>query len=66
MLKRRRVKQIDTLENRLKAHASKWRAEAKLLSPSPERDQLVKRARQAEVAAHMSDWLSSPGLQSPT
>jgi hypothetical protein len=26
---------------------------------------LLRRARQAEIASHMSDWLNSPGLQSP-
>jgi hypothetical protein len=66
MWKRRRVKQTETLEARLAAQAEKWREEAKRLPPGEMRDLLLKRARQADAAAHMSDWLSSPGLQSPT
>jgi hypothetical protein len=26
---------------------------------------LLRRARQAEAASHMNDWLKSPGLRSP-
>jgi hypothetical protein len=26
---------------------------------------LMRRARQAETASHMSEWLKSPGLQPP-
>jgi hypothetical protein len=26
---------------------------------------LLRKARQAETAAHLNQWLSSPGLQSP-
>jgi hypothetical protein len=29
------------------------------------RQLLLRRARQAETAAHISEWLSSPGLASP-
>jgi hypothetical protein len=31
-----------------------------------ERDRLIRRARLAETASHMSEWLSSKGLQPPT
>jgi hypothetical protein len=27
---------------------------------------LLRRARQAETASHMNEWLTSPGLQPPT
>jgi hypothetical protein len=33
--------------------------------PGPERDALLRRARQMDVANHMNEWLSSPGLQAP-
>ena len=66
MMKRRRFKQNEILEDRLEAQAKKMRAEAKLLPPGPKRDHLIKRARQAEVGAHMREWLRSPGLQPPT
>jgi hypothetical protein len=29
------------------------------------RDATLKKARQAEAAAHMDEWLNSPGLQPP-
>ncbi|SCB49670.1 hypothetical protein GA0061099_1011129 [Bradyrhizobium yuanmingense] len=31
----------------------------------PERDALLKKARQADVANHLNDWVKSPGLQPP-
>jgi hypothetical protein len=35
------------------------------MQPGIERERLIRRARQAEVGAQMSQWLSSPGLQAP-
>ena len=32
---------------------------------SHEREMLLRKARQAETAMHINDWLSSPGLQAP-
>jgi hypothetical protein len=65
MTLRRRFKQTVSLEERL-AEEAKWlREEAKLLPPGAEREALIRRARQAETGSHMSEWLSSPGLQPP-
>jgi hypothetical protein len=46
----------------------KKRLEAQLaqLQPGPERDQLLQKLRQLDTALHIDEWLSSPGLQSPT
>ncbi|WP_080890989.1 MULTISPECIES: hypothetical protein [Bradyrhizobium] len=66
VIKRRRFKQTQTLEERLADEAMRLRAQAKTLPPCAEREALLKRARQDETAAHLSEWLSSPGLQSPT
>lgn len=66
MLKRRRIKQTDILEERLGAEAIKLRQEAKSLPAGPKREELLRKARQAEVGAHMSEWLRSPGLRAPT
>jgi hypothetical protein len=41
------------------------REEAKLMRPCSERDALLRKAHQAETAAHMDEWLRSPGLQPP-
>ena len=65
-MQRRRFKQTDILEDRLAAQASRLRAEAEALPHGPERDKLLRLCRQAEIGAHMSEWLRSPGLQPPT
>lgn len=66
MKRRRRVKQIHSLEERLAEEAKELRERAKQLPPGAERDALLRRARYEEAAAHMTEWLTSPGLRSPT
>jgi hypothetical protein len=63
---RRHIEQMRPLEERLAEEAERLREEAKLLPPGAERDQLIRKARQAETGSHMSEWLTSPGLQPPT
>jgi hypothetical protein len=63
---RRRFKPIDPLDKRLSDEAQRLRKEARGTPPGAERDRLIRRARQAETASHMSEWLSSPGLKAPT
>ena len=64
-MQRKRVKQIQSLEERLTAEAKRLRDEAKLLPPGSLREALLRKARQCETGSHVSQWLSSPGLQSP-
>ena len=64
-MQRRRFKQTLTLEARLTEEAKRLREEAKLLPPGALREELVRKARHAEAASHMSEWLTSPGLQPP-
>jgi hypothetical protein len=64
-MQRLRSKQTVSLEERLAEEAKRLRAEAKLLPPGAARDALIRRARQAEIGSHMSEWLRSPGLQPP-
>jgi hypothetical protein len=64
-MERRRFKQTQSLEERLAEEAKRLRAEAKLLPPGAARDELIRRARQAETGSHMSEWLRSPGLRPP-
>lgn len=64
-MQRRRFKQTTSLDQRLEEQAKRLRQEAYGIPPGVERDRLIRRARQAEVAAHMNEWLSSPGLQPP-
>jgi hypothetical protein len=63
---RRRFKQTEPLEERLIEQAKRWREEAQSVRPGLGRDGLIRKARQAEAAAHVTDWLTSPGLQPPT
>jgi len=65
MIPRRRVKQTKSLEERLAEQAKRLLAEAKLLPPGAVRDAAIRRARQAAIASHLSEWLRSPGLQPP-
>jgi hypothetical protein len=65
MQQRRRVKQTQSLEDRLSAEAVRLRKEAKDMPPGIVRDTLLRKARQAETGSHMSEWLRSSGLQSP-
>jgi hypothetical protein len=64
-MQRRRFKQTRSLEERLSEEAKRLREEARLLPPSAERDEMIRKARQAETASHMNDWLTSPGLRPP-
>ncbi|MBH5401969.1 hypothetical protein HZZ13_29870 [Bradyrhizobium sp. CNPSo 4010] len=65
MFKRRRFKQQLTLQDRLSASAKQVREQASKLPPGVERDALLRKARQADVANHLNDWVKSPGLQPP-
>jgi hypothetical protein len=66
MLERQPFKPIDPLDNRLSEEAERLRKEARGTPPGVERDRLIRRARLAETASRMSEWLSSKGLQPPT
>lgn len=61
MQRRQRVKHIASFEDRLACEAHRFKEQAKELPPGLHRDDLLRKARQAETAAHISEWLSSPG-----
>jgi hypothetical protein len=65
MVTRHRFIQAKPLKARLLEVAQTLREQARLLPYGPVREAAMKKARQAEAAAHMDDWLSSPGLQPP-
>ena len=54
-----------SLKDRLLQKADCDRERAEILPPGAEREALVEKARQSEAAAHIDEWLSSPGLQPP-
>ena len=64
-MRRRLLKQTLTLEERLAAEAKRLREEASLLPPGAAREELIRRARKAETASYMNEWLASPGLRPP-
>jgi hypothetical protein len=66
MQERQRFKPIDPLDSRLSEEAERLWKEARGTPPGVERDRLARRARLAETTSHMSEWLSSKGLQPPT
>jgi hypothetical protein len=62
---RKRIKHETTFEERLAEQAQRFREAAEKEQPgSTARELLLRRVRQAETASHISQWLSSPGLQS--
>jgi hypothetical protein len=61
-MQRRRFKNILTFPDRLAKEAERFRQEADTKPPGQERDDLLRKAHQAETTAHMDEWLSSaPG-----
>jgi hypothetical protein len=54
-----------TFEQRLTQEAHRVKERAKTLPQGKERELLSRKARQLETASHISEWISSPGLQPP-
>ena len=55
-----------TFEDRIAAEKAKLEAQVAKLKPGPQMDALRDKIRQLETASHMNEWLSSPGLQTPS
>jgi hypothetical protein len=64
-MQRRRFNQTQSLEARLSEEAQRLRAKAKLLPPGAARDELIRKARQAEAGSRINKWITSPGLRPP-
>jgi hypothetical protein len=62
---RRHIKQFMSLKDRLAAFAEEMREKAAKLKPGIEQDDLLIRARQADNAQHVEEWINSPGLPPP-
>lgn len=63
MIKWRRFTQTLSLSERLIQDAEKLKAWLPTVPPGPERDLLLKKIRQNEIAGNIDQWLTSPGLQ---
>ena len=65
-MKRRRIKHKTTFEERLAEEARRYKEAAEEQpTGSTARELLLRRARQAETASRMNEWLKSPGLHTP-
>jgi hypothetical protein len=63
---RHRIKHEKTFHERLAEEAQRFNEAAQKLPPgSHAQELLLRRARQAETASHLNEWLTSPGLQPP-
>ena len=62
---RSRVDDTATFEERLANEAIKFREAAEKQPPGSKARELLRRARQADTASHINNWLGSPGLQPP-
>jgi cell division protein FtsB len=65
-MQRRRRSVPHTFEENIAAEKAKLEAQLAQLKSGPEMDAIRKKIRQLETASHMSEWISSPGLQTPT
>jgi hypothetical protein len=65
-MQRRRFNNTLSFPDRLAKEAKRFRDEAETKPPGPERDLLIRKARQADTAAHIDQWVSSPGLRPPS
>jgi hypothetical protein len=66
MQQRRRFKQTMSLTERLDQEATRLRRQAETLPRGTEREKLVLKARQLEMASRVDEWLSLPGIQART
>jgi hypothetical protein len=62
---RPQVGQVASWNDRMIQEAEKLRNQVKEMPAGIRREELAAKARQAETAAHIDEWLSSPGLQPP-
>jgi hypothetical protein len=64
-MQRRRFEQTSPLDQRLEEQAKRLRKEAQGVPPGGEREKLIRKARQAETAADMQEWLLSRDYRRP-
>ncbi|MEZ2143450.1 hypothetical protein AAE026_14345 [Bradyrhizobium sp. DN5] len=64
-MKRRRFEQPQSFQDRLAAFAQDARDEAENLPPGIERNNMLRKASQADTAAHLDDWANPPELPPP-
>ena len=60
------INQAKIFQQRLIEEAQGFKEAAEKLPPGTAREPLMRSVRQVETAAHIDDWLNSPGLRPPT
>ena len=65
MLRTQRDQPKHRFDQRLAQEALRIKEQAKTLPHGQERELLSRKALQVETASHISEWISSPGLQPP-
>ena len=64
-MERCRFVQTVPLIERLDQESQRIKEEAKKLPPGKERQEMLCKARQADIAASITQWISLPGLEPP-
>lgn len=64
-MQRRRTKPTESLDERLAQQARQIKERAKALPSGKERQEMIRKARQAETASRINQWISSSGLRKP-
>ena len=64
-MQRGRFTEAITFSDSLVREAERLRRKAVTAPTGKERQELLRKARQTETAAHIDKWLASPGLQAP-
>ena len=62
----RLLDKFPTLHDRLKAEEKRLKIELDQVGPGSVREKLLEKLRHLDAAAHINEWLSSPGLRAPT
>ena len=63
MFERNRLRQAQSFKERLVSFTTDLRDQTAQLPAGAESEDMLRRARRAKVAAHLDDWVNSPGLQ---
>jgi len=63
--RRSRTERSTSFDQRLASEAQRLEAQAKKMAPGRDREMLLRKAGQTRIAAHINEWLSSPGLMPP-
>ena len=61
----RRLSEPHLFDDRIAAEKRRLEEQLPLLPQGPVKEQLLRKIRQLEIASHINEWITSPGLQAP-